>query len=159
MNLKELATDAWFVPESTALFDQLQAFRQRKEHFALVVDEYGSLMGVVTLEDILEEIVGEIDDEHDITVEGVRKQPNGTYFVDGTVTIRDLNRALEWELPDEDYATVAGLILHEAQMIPDAGQVFNFYGFKFEIVRRQRNQITLVRIRPSKKKQAVKQIA
>lgn len=148
INVAKLASEPWFIPDSTTLFDQLQAFRERREHFALVVDEYGTLLGVVTLEDILEEIVGDIDDEHDVTVAGVRKQPNGSYMIDGTVTIRDLNREFNWRFPDENYATLAGLILYEAQKIPDAGQVFNFHGFRFDIVRRQRNQITLVRVTP-----------
>ncbi|MCB9991671.1 MAG: HlyC/CorC family transporter [Rhodospirillales bacterium] len=149
-----LATEPWYIPEATTLFDQLQVFRQRREHFAIVVDEYGSFMGVVTLEDIIEEIVGEIEDEMDEIVAGVRKQPNGTYLVDGDVTIRDLNREFEWDLPDNHYSTVAGLILHEAEMIPEAGQSFNFFGLRFDIVKRQRNQITLVRITPKKKKPA-----
>ena len=128
IDIEELATDPWFVPESTTLHDQLQAFKSRREHFAVVVDEYGSFMGIVTLEDILEEIVGEIDDEHDETVIGVRKQADGSYLVDGDVTIRDLNREFDWELPDdEDYSTVAGLIIHEAQAVPDVGQSFSFY--------------------------------
>ena len=124
IDIEDLATEPWFVPEATTLYDQLQAFRSRREHFAVVVDEYGSFMGIVTLEDILEEIVGEIDDEHDETVVGVRKQSNGSYLVDGDVTIRDLNREFEWELPDdEDYSTVAGLIIHEAQTIRKRGRV------------------------------------
>lgn len=137
-----------FVPESTHLYDQLQNFREKKEHFAVVVDEYGAFMGIVTLEDILEEIVGEIDDEHDQNVVGVRKLANGVLMVEGTVTIRDLNREFHWELPDEDYATLAGLILHESQMIPDVGQSFMFHAFRFDIVRRQRNQITRIRVTP-----------
>src|SRR5690606_23588927 len=116
--------------------------------FALVVDEYGSLQGVVTLEDILEEIVGDITDEHDIPVAGVRPQPGGSYIVDGTVTIRDLNRQFEWQLPDEEASTIAGLVLHEAQRIPEVGQTFSFHGFRFEILRRQRNQITSIRVTP-----------
>lgn len=151
LQIEALTTEPWFIPETTTLFDQLQAFRQRREHFAVVVDEYGSFMGVVTLEDIIEEIVGEIEDEMDEIVAGVRKQPNGTYLVDGDVTIRDLNREFEWNLPDEDYSTVAGLILHEAEMIPESGQSFNFFGLRFDVVKRQRNQITLVRIIPPKK--------
>lgn len=151
IDVAKLAADPWFIPDSTTLFDQLQAFRERREHFALVVDEYGSLMGVVTLEDILEEIVGDIDDEHDVSVAGVRKQPNGSFMIDGTVTIRDLNREFDWRFPDEHYSTLAGLIIFEAQKIPDAGQVFNFHGFRFDVVRRQRNQITLVRVTPGVK--------
>lgn len=150
IDVAKLASEPWYIPDSTTLFDQLQAFRQRREHFALVVDEYGTLMGVVTLEDILEEIVGKIDDEHDITVAGVRKQPNGSYMIDGTVTIRDLNREFNWNLPCEHYATLAGLVLYEAQKVPEPGQVFNFHGFRFDIVRRQRNQVTLIRVTPPK---------
>lgn len=148
INLEELAVEPWFVPENTTLYDQLQAFRERREHFALVVDEYGDYQGIVTLEDILEEIVGEIDDESDITMAGVRKQPNGSYVVQGTVTIRDLNRELDWALPDKEYSTIAGLILYESQCIPEPGQSFIFHGFRFDVMRRQRNQITLVRIMP-----------
>ena len=147
LSIEELAADPWFVPESTTLVDQLQAFRQRREHFAVVVDEYGAFMGIVTLEDILEEIVGEIDDEHDEAVTGVKKQANGSLLIDGDVTIRDLNREFEWELPDdEDYSTLAGLIIHEAQTIPDAGQSFVFYDFQFDIIKRQRNQLTQIRV-------------
>lgn len=148
LDVVELASDPWFIPDSTTLLEQLQAFRSRREHFALVVDEYGTLMGVVTLEDILEEIVGDIADEHDVAVAGVRPQSDGSYILDGSVTIRDLNRQFEWRLPDEDAATIAGLVLHEARQIPDVGQVFRFYGFRFEIARRQRNQITSLRVTP-----------
>ena len=150
IDIEELATDPWFVPESTTLHDQLQAIKSLREHFAVVVDEYGSFMGIVTLEDILEEIVGEIDDEHDETVIGVRKQADGSYLVDGDVTIRDLNREFDWELPDdEDYSTVAGLIIHEAQAVPDVGQSFSFYDFRFDVVKRQRHQLSLIRVRAS----------
>jgi Mg2+/Co2+ transporter CorB len=124
IDFDELPSEPWFIPDTTSLLDQLQAFRERREHFAVVVDEYGSLMGIVTLEDILEEIVGEIEDEHDMPVRGVRPQPDGGYIVDGTVTIRDLNREFDWELPDEAAATVAGLLMHESRLIPDKGQVF-----------------------------------
>lgn len=150
ISVEDLASDPWFVPDTTSLYHQLQEFRLRREHFALVVDEYGSFMGIVTLEDILEEIVGEIEDETDEMVSGVRKLPNGSYLVEGSVTIRDLDREFEWDLPDEDYATIAGLILHESQTIPEAGQTFNFFGFKFDVIRRQRNQITLIRVTPLK---------
>ena len=148
INIEDLASEAWFIPETTPLLDQLQAFRDRHEHFALVVDEYGSLEGVVTLEDILEEIVGDIVDEHDISVPGLRPQPDGSYIVDGSFTIRDLNRQFEWNLPDEEAATIAGLILHESRRIPEVGQAFMFYGLRFDIMRRHRHQITAIRINP-----------
>ncbi len=150
IEIDKVAAEPWFIPDTTSLYDQLQAFRRRREHFALVVDEYGSFMGIVTLEDILEEIVGDIDDEHDIAVAGVRKMPGGSYLIDGTVTIRDLNREFDWELPDDDYSTVAGLVLYESQRIPETGQSFTFFGYRFDIVRRQRNQITLMRVTPPK---------
>lgn len=153
LDIGAIASKPWFIPDTTTLFDQLQAFRERREHFALVVDEYGSLMGVVTLEDILEEIVGDISDEHDIAVAGVRPQPNGSFIVDGSVTIRDLNRQFEWRLPDDKASTIAGLILYEARRIPEVGQTFGFYGFRFEILRRQRHQITALRIVPPAEEQ------
>jgi Mg2+/Co2+ transporter CorB len=143
-----LAARPWFVPDSTTLLDQLQAFRRRREHFALVVDEYGTFMGIVTLEDILEEIVGDIVDEHDIPAPGVVRQPDGSYVVQGSVTIRDLNRRFDWSLPDQDAATIAGLVLHEVRRIPEVGQAFMFYGMRFEILRRHRHQITSIRITP-----------
>ena len=148
LDLQAITLKPWFIPESTTLLDQLQAFRQRREHFALVVDEYGALMGVVTLEDIIEEIVGEISDEHDVTPVGVRPQSDGSYLAEGSVTIRDLNRRFEWQLPDQHAATIAGLIIHEAKLIPEIGQIFMVHGFRFEIVHRQRYQITSIRITP-----------
>ena len=148
------ASEAWFVPETTPLVEQLNAFRQRKSHFALVVDEYGSLMGLVTLEDIIEEIVGDITDEHDVEVKGLRPQPDGSFNVDGTLAVRDLNRALDWDLPEEEAITIAGLVIHEAQTIPEVGQTFSFYGFKFQVLRRHRNQITALKIIPPRKSQA-----
>jgi len=149
IDIKKVALDPWFVPESTTLYDQLQAFRERQEHFSLVIDEYGSLMGIVTLEDILEEIVGQIDDEEDNPVPGVKNLPKGRYMIDGAVTIRDLNREFEWGLPDDEYATLAGLILFEAKMVPAVGQSFRFHDFQFDIVKRERHQITQVRVTPA----------
>jgi Mg2+/Co2+ transporter CorB len=148
VDIRSIAAKPWFTPETTSLLQQLQAFRDRREHFALVVDEYGALMGVITLEDIIEDIVGEIADAHDVPVSGVRAQQDGSYVVAGTVTIRDLNREFDWSLPDEDAATIAGLLLHESRHIPRVGQIFNFYGFRFEVLRRQRNQILSILIRP-----------
>jgi Mg2+/Co2+ transporter CorB len=148
LDLLSIAREPWFIPDTTNLRDQLGAFLKRKSHFALIVDEYGALQGLVTLEDILEEIVGDIEDEHDAAIEGVRPQPDGSANVDGVVTIRDLNRAMDWDLPDDDAVTVAGLVIHEAQTIPDAGQTFIFHGHRFQVLRRQRNQITALRVSP-----------
>jgi Mg2+/Co2+ transporter CorB len=149
LNIEEVASKPWFVPDTTTLLDQLQAFRTRREHFALVVDEYGSLQGLVTLEDILEEIVGDITDELDTHVAGVYSQPDGSYIVDGTVTVRDLNREFDWELPDEaDYSTIAGLVIYESRHIPEVGQTFTFFGFRFEILKRQRHQVQSLRVIP-----------
>ena len=146
INLEAIARKPYFVPETTTLHEQLDAFKRKQEHFALVVDEYGAIQGLVTLEDILEEIVGEIEDEHDSPVQGLRPQADGSINVDGDVTIRDLNRARDWSLPDEEAVTIAGLIIHEAQSIPEVGQTFSFHGFRFKILRRRRNQITAVKI-------------
>lgn len=147
LDIAAIAREPWFIPETTNLKDQLNAFLKRQTHFALVVDEYGALQGLVTLEDILEEIVGEIEDEHDAaSLAGVRPQPDGTVMVDGSVAIRDLNRAMDWDLPDDDAVTVAGLVIHESQTIPRVGQTFIFHGHRFEVVRRDRNQITGLRV-------------
>ncbi len=151
LDIVALAVKPWFIPESTSLLDQLQAFRARHEHFALIVDEYGSFLGIVTLEDILEEIVGEISDEHDVAVSGVRAEADGSYIIKGSITIRDINRQFEWNLPDEIAATLAGLVLHESRRIPEVGQTFMFHGFRFEILRRQRHQITSIRVGPPRK--------
>jgi CBS domain containing-hemolysin-like protein len=145
-DVNEVKRAPWFTPMQTSAEDQLAEFLRRREHFALVVDEYGALMGLVTLEDILEEIVGDIKDEHDIAVQGVRPQPDGSVNVDGSVPIRDLNRAMNWDLPDEEAVTVAGLVIHEAQSIPDPGQRFAFHGYRFQVLRRQRNQLTALRV-------------
>jgi Mg2+/Co2+ transporter CorB len=152
IDVTKIARPPWFVPDVRPLSEQLKAFRRRKTPFALVVDEYGEVMGLVTLEDILEEIVGDITDEHDIAVPGVRPQPDGSVNVDGGVPIRDLNRAMEWSLPDDEATTVAGLVIHEARSIPEPGQTFTFYGFRFRVQRRERNRITALRITPLQRK-------
>jgi Mg2+/Co2+ transporter CorB len=152
IDIKALATPPWFVPDTTTLEEQLEAFRARRSHFALVVDEYGALMGLVTLEDILGEIFGELPDEHQAQERpDVRKRPDGSYLVDGTVAVRDLNRELEWSLPEGGATTIAGLVIQETGTIPEAGQRFAFFGYKFEILRRQRNQITALRVMPPAK--------
>jgi magnesium and cobalt exporter, CNNM family len=154
IDVKAIARLPWFVPDIRPLSDQIKAFRRRKTPFALVVDEYGELMGLVTLEDILEEIVGDITDEHDVAVPGVRPQPDGSVNVDGAVPIRDLNRAMDWHLPDDDATTIAGLVIHEARSIPEPGQTFTFHGFRFRVLRRHRNRITALRITPLARKLA-----
>jgi Mg2+/Co2+ transporter CorB len=151
LDISDLALDAWFVPDTTALKDQLKAFLKRKTHFALVVDEYGEVQGLVTLEDIIEEIVGDIKDEHDAGATGVRKLRDGAIQADGGVPIRDLNRVMDWRLPDEEATTIAGLVIHEARTIPDVGQAFTFYSYRFEVMRKQRNRITSLKITPLEK--------
>jgi Mg2+/Co2+ transporter CorB len=148
IDISAIVRPPWFIPETTNLKEQLNAFLKARTHFALVVDEYGALQGLVTLEDILEEIVGEINDEHDEAVQGVRRQPDGSVHVDGDVTVRDLNRAMDWDLPDDHAVTVAGLVIHEARAIPEPGQKFLFHHHRFQILRRQRNQITALRVSP-----------
>ncbi len=149
-NIMAVAKEPYFVPETTTLDEQMRNFLKRRTHFALVVDEYGSLQGLITLEDILEEIVGEITDEFDTLVaeQELKKLADGSFTVDGAMTIRDLNRATDWSLPDDEANTVAGLVIHEAQMIPNEGQVFSFHGFRFEVLRRVENRIARLKIRP-----------
>jgi Mg2+/Co2+ transporter CorB len=154
IDLAAIAMPPWFVPEIRPLPEQLAAFRRRKTPFALVVDEYGEVQGIVTLEDILEEIVGDIADEHEVDLPGVRPQPDGSVTVDGSVPIRDLNRAMDWHLPDGVATTIAGLMIHEARSIPEPGQSFTFHGFRFSVLRKSRNRITSLRISPIARKGA-----
>jgi Mg2+/Co2+ transporter CorB len=156
VDIMALVTPPWFVPDTTPLYEQLKAFRHRKTPFALVVDEYGELEGLVTLEDIIEEIVGDITDEHDIVVPGVRPQPDGSVNVDGSVPIRDLNRAMDWNIPDDEATTIAGFVIHEARSIPEPGQSFTFQGFRFTVLRKSRNRITALRIAPLARKVTAK---
>lgn len=148
VDVLKVAAPAWFVPDTTSLQAQLNEFLRRKAHIALVVDEYGEVKGLVTLEDILEEIVGDIADEHDVDIQGVRPQSDGTVVVEGSVPIRDLNRALDWSLPDEEATTIAGLVIHEAHTIPEPGQEFTFHGYRFKVLRKARNRITQLRVAP-----------
>ncbi|NNE23700.1 MAG: HlyC/CorC family transporter [Rhizobiales bacterium] len=148
IDIADTTSTPWFVPDTTPVVDQLNAFLRRKAHFAIVIDEYGEVMGLVTLEDILEEIVGEIADEHDTDVAGVKREASGAFVVDGTTPIRDLNRQYDWDLPDEEATTIAGLVIHEAQIIPDKNQAFTFHGFRFEVLGRRHNQLTSVKITP-----------
>ena len=147
-DIMSVAMKPYFIPETTTLDDQMRKFLERKTHFALVVDEYGGLEGLITLEDILEEIVGEIADEFDVAEEDmIKPTADGAYIVDGSMTLRDLNRAHDWNLPDDEANTIAGLVIHEAQMIPVVGQVFSFHGFRFEVINKEQNRITSLKIR------------
>ena len=148
IDIMKIAARPWFVPDTTTLQDQLNAFLRRKAHFAIVVDEYGEVEGLVTLEDIIEEIVGDIADEHDIDMQGVKQEADGSMVVDGSVPIRDLNRALGWSLPDNEATTIAGLVIHETQSIPEERQAFTFHGKRFVVMTRDKNRVARIRIRP-----------
>lgn len=150
LDIVKVAMKPYFIPETTTLDEQMREFLTRRTHFALVVDEYGALQGLITLEDILEEIVGEITDEFDVVRKdaGLSRTEDGAWLIDGAMTIRDLNRATDWRLPDDEANTIAGLVIHEAQMIPNEGQVFSFHGFRFEVMARRENRITRLKLRP-----------
>ena len=150
LDIVKIAMKAYFIPDTTSLDEQMREFLKRRTHFALVVDEYGALQGLITLEDILEEIVGEITDEFDVVARdaGLTRDEAGQYLVDGAMTIRDLNRALDWRLPDDEANTIAGLVIHEAQMIPIEGQAFSLHGFRFEVAQRRENRLTKLKVRP-----------
>jgi Mg2+/Co2+ transporter CorB len=156
LDIDDLVREPWFVPDTTALRDQLKAFLKRKTHFALVVDEYGEVQGLVTLEDIIEEIVGDIKDEHDVGATGVRRLRDGAVQAEGGVAIRDINRVMDWSLPDVEATTIAGLVIHEARAIPEVGQAFIFYGFRFEVMRKQRNRITSLKIMRAERQEITK---
>ena len=156
VDIPALATRPWFVPDTTPLYEQLKAFRARKTALALVVDEYGELEGLVTLEDIVEEIVGDISDTQDIAVPGVRALPDGSVNVDGAVPVRDLNRAMDWNIPDDEATTIAGVVIHETRSIPEPGQSFTFHGFRFNVLQKNRNRITALRVTPLARKAAAK---
>ena len=149
LDVVKVAMKPYFIPDTTTLDEQMREFLKRRTHFALVVDEYGTLQGLITLEDILEEIVGEITDEFDLVDKSnaLKRADDGSYLVEGAMTIRDLNRATDWNLPDDEANTVAGLVIHEAQMIPAQGQAFSFHGFRFEVVTRRENRLTRLKVR------------
>lgn len=148
VDIQAILREPWFIPETTSLKDQLAAFLKRQNHFALVVDEYGGLQGLVTLEDILEEIVGEIEDEHDVVAAGIKPTEGGGVIVEGKVTIRELNRAMNWNLPDEEAVTVAGLLIHEAEAIPEVGQTYTFHHHRFRVEARKGARITSLKVEP-----------
>jgi Mg2+/Co2+ transporter CorB len=156
LDIAALTKPPWYVPDTMPLAEQLKAFRHRKTPFALVVDEYGELEGLVTLQDIVAEIVGDISDEHDVTVPGVRPLPDGSVNVDGAVPVRDLNRAMDWNIPDDEATTIAGVVIHESRSIPEPGQSFTFHGFRFHVLRKTRNRITALRVTPLVRKVTAK---
>jgi Mg2+/Co2+ transporter CorB len=156
VDIAALTKPPWYVPDTMPLAEQLKAFRHRKTPFALVVDEYGELEGLVTLQDIVAEIVGDISDEHDVTVPGVRPLPDGSVNVDGAVPVRDLNRAMDWNIPDDEATTIAGVVIHESRSIPEPGQSFTFHGFRFHVLRKTRNRITALRVTPLVRKVTAK---
>jgi Mg2+/Co2+ transporter CorB len=156
LDIAALTKPPWYVPDTMPLAEQLKAFRHRKTPFALVVDEYGELEGLVTLQDIVAEIVGDISDEHDVTVPGVRPLPDGSVNVDGAVPVRDLNRAMDWSIPDDEATTIAGVVIHESRSIPEPGQSFTFHGFRFHVLRKTRNRITALRVTPLVRKVTAK---
>ena len=144
--IQHLCSKPWFVPETTSLRDQLLAFRSKRQHFAFVVDEYGGWQGIVTLEDIIEEIVGDIEDEHDEGQSDIQKAGDNAYYVNGGLSVRDLNRSLDWNLPDENATTVAGLLIHEAETIPSVSEQFDIHGFRFTVISKEATQLTRLRI-------------
>ena len=149
LDIVRIAERPWFVPDTTSLREQLTAFLRRNTPFAIVVDEYGEVQGMVTIQDILEDVLGDAAEEGDVALAGVRKEADGSIVVDGAVTIRDLNRALGWSLPDEEATTVAGLVIYESRSIPDERQAFTFHGKRFIVMKRNKNRITRLRIRPT----------
>ena len=146
IDTRKIMRSTWFVPATTSLVKQLKAFQQKREHFAVVVDEYGALMGIVTLEDILEEIVGDIQDEYDEEITGINKLKEGGAILRGNLTVRDVNRAMGWGLPDEEAVTIAGLVIYESQTIPEVNQTFSYHGYRFEVIKKQRNQIISLKV-------------
>jgi Mg2+/Co2+ transporter CorB len=149
LDIMKIADRPWFVPDTTSMKDQLAAFLHRNTHFAVVVDEYGEVQGMITMQDILEEVLGDISDDHQPDLSGVRREADGSVVVDGAVSIRDLNRALGWSLPDEDATTIAGLVIYESRSIPEERQSFTFHGKRFIVMKRVKNRVTRLRIRPA----------
>ena len=143
-----LVREPYFVPATTPLQEQLIQFQRRRQHMGLVVDEYGDVVGLVTLEDILEEIVGEIQDEHDMPMRGIRPQKDGSLLVEGQIELRDLNRQLGWELDTSGPRTLAGLIIEVLEAIPNEGTSLKVGGHPMEVVRVRNQTITVVRVYP-----------
>ena len=148
-SLQDIARDAYFIPEGTSLHTQLLNFQRQKRRIALVVDEYGDILGLVTLEDILEEIVGEFTTDSSTTMRGVHPQEDGSFLVDGSLTIRELNRLTEWGFPTDGPKTLNGLIIEHMEVIPEPGTSLLISGYPIEVVQTSANSVKTVKVYPT----------
>jgi Mg2+/Co2+ transporter CorB len=142
----EAMREPWFVPETTPLRKQLEQFRHKKAHMALVVDEYGDLQGLVTLQDILEAIVGEVSEAEDRELDDVEQQPDGSLLASGQTQIRRLNRLMDWDLPEDEAVTLAGLVIDLAERIPNEGETIAFGRYRLTVRKRERHRLSLVEV-------------
>ncbi|MDX2049955.1 MAG: CNNM domain-containing protein [Rickettsiaceae bacterium] len=151
LDIKSYTSEPWFVPENAPLSKQLMEFKDRKSHMAIVVDEYGDIIGILTLEDILEEVVGQIDDELDVAPSKIIKKSKFNYIVDGTASIRDINRELSLKLSSENANTIAGLFMHNLERLPNVGDRIELSSARLTIVKKHFNRIkqVLIEIKPS----------
>jgi putative hemolysin len=148
VRLADLARQPYFVPDTKRIDDLLREMQRQRIHMAIVVDEYGGSTGIVTLEDIVEEIVGEIQDEHDRTPASVERLPDGSYLVSARMNIDELNEALDWNLPKQDYETIAGLVLATLGRIPRAGEEFQIPGYTITVMEADARRVAAVKIAP-----------
>jgi Mg2+/Co2+ transporter CorB len=137
----------WFIPDTTGLLDQLKAFRARHLSLAFVVDEYGVLQGMLTLADILEEIVGSYDRGQFNALAVPKPLPDGSFILDGRFPLRELNRELDWDLPDDHASTIAGLVLHVAERLPEPGERFQLDAYHFQVIARKKNSLAKIKVR------------
>jgi len=147
LQINEIMQKPQFISENTSLSEQLNNFKKETIQMAFVIDEYGDLQGLISLEDILEEIVGEIFDEFDKQIAGPEILSDKSVVVDGAMTIRDLNRSMDWKLPDEEASTIAGLIIDVAQKLPSINETIKIDKFHFTVLERQRTRITKINIK------------
>ena len=147
--LDELKRPPYYVPETKRIDDLLREMQRSRAHMAVVVDEYGGSTGVVTLEDILEQIVGEIHDEHERAPASAERLPDGSYRVAARTNIDELNEAFDWTLPKQDYETVAGLVLATLGRVPRAGEMFQIPGYTLTVLEADTRRVTAVKITPT----------
>ena len=148
-DVKSILYKPMYVPETTSLSQMLRQFQQKQKHVSLVVDEYGELMGLVTMEDILEEIVGQIDDEHDQTNQGIRHYGNSKFIIDGKISVRDINRELNWKLPENQGNTIAGLVIEVSEKIPEEGETIAIGNLHIKVLKKSHQQIKSVEVKLS----------